>query len=195
MPCIPPKEGCHSLNKRVSSRSLHLTSCFPFPWDCLSSGLLTSLLRSRSYAASSLSIPRLHPDSHPSVLRGSRVLCFYLSCCNYYMWYLFTLLYTCHIYLCIIYLKRVSKKHGISSPRVKREQFFFCHTHVMWKSPGQEWNPHHNSNLSCCSDNTEMLTRCAQEAGFLLRILRRLYKKEESVWGRLLILRWDKSEN
>ena len=36
--------------------------------------------------------------------------------------------------------------------------FFFCCTHGMWKFPGQGSNPHHNSDLSRCSDNTSSLT-------------------------------------
>ena len=38
--------------------------------------------------------------------------------------------------------------------------FFFCHSCGMWKFPGQVFNPHHSSNLSCCSDNVGSLTHC-----------------------------------
>ena len=39
--------------------------------------------------------------------------------------------------------------------------FFFGHTLGMWKFLGQGSNPSHNSNLSCCSDNTRDLTSFA----------------------------------
>ena len=36
--------------------------------------------------------------------------------------------------------------------------FFFGHTWGIWKFLGQEWNPCHCSDVSCCSDHTGSLT-------------------------------------
>ena len=39
-------------------------------------------------------------------------------------------------------------------------EFFFGQVHDMWKFLGQESNPYHSSDQSCCSDNTGSLTHC-----------------------------------
>ena len=47
--------------------------------------------------------------------------------------------------------------------------FFFGHTCGMWKFLGQGSNLCHNSNPSCCIDNTRSLTHCTKKE-FLLSI-------------------------
>ena len=61
--------------------------------------------------------------------------------------------------------------------------YFWLHRDV-WKFPCQGLNPHHNSNLSCFSDNTWFLTHCATRElpPFLFKLQLAYWVLKNSVW-------------